>query len=104
MKDPDYARALGAAKLRSLGELQATRKGNKVEITGEVYHTVRDTYDFNDDTFVDQTLFKNERTLAENGYAKPFEVYGHKPQKVTGTLEIKNGNITNPKFRWDDIR
>lgn len=103
LNDPDHARALGAVKLRSLGDLQATRKGDKVEITGEVYHTVMDTYDFNDDTSFDRKKFKDYRLLAEKGYAKPFQVYGHKPQKVTGTLEIKNGQIANPKFKWNDL-
>jgi len=102
--DPDYALALGAVKLKSLGNLRATRKGNKVEITGEVYHTLKDRYDFNDDTLVDKALFKNHRLLAKEGYAKPFEVYGSTSRSVSGSLEIKNGRITNPEFKWKDIK
>lgn len=51
-----------------------------------------------------QKAFKAYRLLAEEGRAKPFQVYGHKPQKITGTLEIKNGCIVNPEFKWEDIR
>lgn len=101
--DPDHARAIGAVKLQSLGNLQATRKGEKVEITGKIYHTIKDTYDFNKDTFLDKTILKPYRILAEKGYAKVFQVYGAVPQAVRGTVEIKNGQIINPQFKWLDI-
>ena len=103
LKDPDHGRSLGAVKLRSVGHLNATRRGNIITINGTVNHNINDTYDFNNDTVLDKMLLGKHRTLAEEGYAAPFPVRGTNPQKVTGTLEIKNGRITNPQFRWDDI-
>jgi len=104
LNDPDHGRALGAVKLRSLGDLQATRTGDKIEITGVVNHEIRDTYDFNDDTLFDKKAFERYRLLAEEGNAKPFQVYGRKPQKIKGVLEIKNGRIISSEFEWENIR
>ncbi|MCB9988397.1 MAG: peptidoglycan-binding protein [Rhodospirillales bacterium] len=102
LNDPEQGFALGAVKIRSLGNLKAKRTGNKIEITGDVDHRINDTYDFNDDTLFDRNVFEGYRLLAKEGLARPFEVHGSKKQKVTGTLEIKNGRITNPQFKWED--
>lgn len=78
LTDPDYGRALGAVKLRSVRNLRATRIGSEVRITGDINHNINDTYDFNDDTLFDKKAFKNYRLLAKKGYAKPFKVSGRK--------------------------
>ena len=102
-KDPDHGNAIGAVKLRSTGNFQATRKGSIIEITGEVDHSINDIYDFNNDTTIDRNLFEDYRILAEEGHAVPFEVHGSKKMGLSATLEIKDGNITNPKFEWKDL-
>ncbi len=101
--DPDYGRALGSVKMKSLGGVTATRKGNIVEIEGDVYHTFIDKYDFNDDTYMDKFLFKDYRRLAEQDRAKPFNVYGSKAQKLKGRMTIENGRVTDPHFEWQDM-
>lgn len=87
-----------------MGDFKATRTGNKITITGDVDHRINDIYDFNDDTFVDRLLFGNHRLLAQEGYATPFSVSGSKKQTLTGMMEIKNGRLINPEFRWQDTR
>lgn len=79
-------------------------KGDIVEITGKVHHEIKDTYDFNEGELYDNIAFEKYRLLATKGYAKPFKVYGLKPQKMKGTMEIKNGRIVNAQFKWEDIR
>ena len=74
-----------------------------VHIDGEIYHTIKDKYDFNDDTIYDKNLFKNERFLAEQGKARPFDVYGHRAQKITGKLDLQNGTIRARTFKWQDL-
>lgn len=101
--DADRRYSLGAVKLRSLGNLRATRRGNAVHIDGEIYHTIKDKYDFNSDTIYDRNFFKNERFLAEQGKARPFSVYGHKAQKITGRLDIQHGTIRSRTFKWTDL-
>ncbi|AGH98425.1 peptidoglycan-binding domain-containing protein [Micavibrio aeruginosavorus] len=99
-KDQDRFFSIGATKMRSTGDLQATRHGDKIEISGTVRHTIKDRYDFNDDTVFDKLAFKHHRLLATAGKAEPFNIEGTKEQPVTGVLEIKNGKITNAKFQW----
>ena len=102
LRNPDAGFAMGAVKLKSLGNLQATRNGNRVDIEGSVYHTLVDKYDFNNDTYIDKKLLKKYRTLNEQGDAKPFTVYGSKSQRVRGALEIRDGKIRDSKFQWEN--
>jgi len=99
-KDPDQTLSTGSVKVRSLGNLQATRKGNKVKITGDVFHTLIDRYDFDLETPIEQLNFKNEKLLATEGKAKPFFVTGVKPQQVQGVLTLEKGRIKDWKFKW----
>ncbi len=103
-KDGDQTYSTGAVKIRSLGELRATRKGNSIEITGDVFHTLQDRYDFNDDTVFDDITLKNYRNLAEKGKARVFQITGVKPQKVKAIINIKNEKIKDWNFEWRDTK
>ena len=75
-------------------------KGNKVEITGDVFHTLIDRYDFDAETLSEKLNFKNEKLLATEGKARPFQVTGVKSQKVQGTLTLDKGRIKDWNFKW----
>ncbi|MBI1301977.1 MAG: hypothetical protein GC137_10050 [Alphaproteobacteria bacterium] len=103
-KDPDQTLSTGSVKVRSLGNLQATRKGNKVEITGDVFHTLIDRYDFDLETSSEKLNFKNEKLLATEGNAKPFQVTGVKPQKVQAVLTLDQSRIKDWNFKWTNTK
>lgn len=87
-----------------MGNLQATRKGDTIKVEGEVYHTLKDKYDFNDDTYVDKVLLGDYRDLEKAEIAKSFSVYGATMQKIEGTIQVKNGRITGSDFKWEEIK
>ena len=82
--------------------MQAKRQGKTIKITGQIDHVINDIYDFNDDTFFDKHAFKDFRFLAKNKKAKAFRIQGVKSEKISGKLEIKNGNIKNKGFDFEN--
>jgi hypothetical protein len=98
--DLDQYNATGNTKFRSHGSIKATRKGNIIEIEGVIDNSFKDLYDFNEKDL----LLLPFRKLTTNSHAKPFLVYGTSLEKVTGKLEIRDGNIYNPRFEWRKIK
>jgi len=85
-------------KLRSTGTIRATRRGDSVDIDGEVRHKVDNTYDFNDDTAVDRVVYGAVKYPAEFLGAKTFRIKGAKSQKMEGQITLKNGQIGGSNF------
>ena len=99
-KDSDFSRAIGSAKIRSTGSFNIQKNKERTIMHGKVVHHINDVYDFNDDAIFDYLAFKNERFLAQAGYAKPFEVEWRKEQTVEGEIVFKNGILESKKFIW----
>lgn len=80
-KDTDLAAASGSSTLTSVGKFRATRKGNKIFVTGTVTHTWKDRYDW-DDAGVGWTYIpgfgvirdREGRKLEAAGRAKSFDM------------------------------
>ena len=102
MNDYDSGMAIGAVKLKTLSTVKAVRKGDTVEITGDIRHIIDDIYDFNNDTLLDKQAFKRYRLLEKRRLAKPFRIYGEKTETVRGRVKIRDGKITDHDFHWQD--
>jgi len=98
--DQDFFNAIGSGKIRSKGDFELSRKGDIVKITGKISHQINDVYDFNTDTALDRTLFKEEIFLADKGYAKPFNVHWQKNEMFDATILLKGEKINEPQFKW----
>lgn len=96
--DPKQSLGTGSVKIRSNGSFNARRKGDTVEIGGEVDHTLKDIYDFNKK----DTEFSSFRSRTEKG-AKPFEIRGSRKERMKGRLKIENSRITEHDFTWDPV-
>ena len=91
--------AFGRTKLRSDAFVMATRKGDRIRFDGYVVHNWADKYDFE----YGQPGSLGALWLQENDRAKPFPFGATWGQDVRGTIDIRNGVLMNPKFKWTDI-
>jgi len=41
--------------------------------------------------------------LENAGRAKSFDIKSKWKQRTTGTLQIKDGKLVNPRLKWEDI-
>jgi hypothetical protein len=96
--DVNGSLGLGHAKVRSQGTFKATRTGNSVQIQGEVDHEVKDVYDFNEG----DPIYSSQRKKATEGDAEPFVIRGRKYDRVRGEIKIKDGDVDDAKFEWDN--
>lgn len=88
LKDTDFYLAFGSVKIRSDGHFSIYKRDKFFIIKGNIIHTINDKYDFNDDRILDYLAFYNERQLASQGFAKPYDVHWKKFQNITGQLRI----------------
>jgi hypothetical protein len=95
--DPRKELGLGHVKVKSKGKFEATRTGDTLQILGNVDHEVKDRYDFSEGFMFGH--FKGKETKGE---AKSFDIEGKKRDKVDGHIKIKNGEIEDSSFEWDD--
>ena len=98
--NPDYALGFGQLKVTSTGGFTATRRGNKIHITGTVTHKFKDRYDFHAGASSGYTT--EAYMLQQSGRAKPFLQRGAWAREVSGTVDIGNGSLSNPRFTWTD--
>jgi hypothetical protein len=107
----DYA-AIGRSSVRSEGTFRATRKGDRINVTGEVQHrlgmkrrgesTVEDVYDFE----AGQPGSFPALTLEEAGKAKRFPMTSEpRRQSVTARVRVQpNGRLVlEDKPAWGPI-
>lgn len=73
-------------------------KEMKLIFDGLVDHNIKDVYDFNKK---DKEFFWFKKQ-ADDGKAKPFLIYGSKPEKVKGKIILKNGQISEHRFDWQN--
>lgn len=100
--DPDFSQAIGSAKIRSQADFTFKKSKDSIEIHGKVVHQIKDLYDFNKDRAFDYLAFKNERLLAQKGYAKAFDVEWKKEQNFEGEVIFKNGKFQSRKINWEE--
>lgn len=97
--DLDETLSTGSSSIKSNGEFKAKRQGNTIFIDGIVNHKWQDIYDFHPM----QSGGASAVSLVKAGRAKNFDITSKWKQRVTGTLQIKNGNLIQPRLIWEDI-
>ena len=99
--DEDGFYSFGRMTFYSKGGFTATRRGDKIHITGTVKHGFNDPYDFHPEWW--DFLTEEAYMLQESGRGKQFENRGMWGREVSGTVEIFNGFLVNPQFDWKDV-
>ncbi len=97
--DIDEILSTGNSSVKSEGDFQAKRQGNTILIDGVVSHKWGDRYDFD----LVQSGGASATTLEKAGRAKSFDIESKWDQRVTGTVQIKDGKLVNPRLTWKDI-
>jgi hypothetical protein len=97
--ETDFYFAFGRTKVKSDVLFRATRHGDQIHIEGTVSHGWNDVYDFTRT----QPGGGGALALQEHRGARPFDVAAAWSRKVRGTVDIRNGELTNPRFQWTDM-
>ncbi|MDH5722968.1 MAG: hypothetical protein OEY94_06570 [Alphaproteobacteria bacterium] len=97
--DLDEVLSTGTSFVKSGGSFNVKRKGDTIHIDGIVIHRWEDKYDFDPM----QSGGAGAVALEEAGRAKSYDIKSNWKQRVTGTLQIKNGELVNPRLTWQDI-
>lgn len=95
---PDAWLAFGNTRLSSKGHFFASRDQDKIHIHGDTTHEWKDQYDFDPDGLGGEDALKLERA----GRARSFDFGARWGQKLYGTMQARNGRLTDPKFIWRD--
>lgn len=79
-----------------------------MKIEGIVSHEWRDDYDWHKNALVwipgEGIIPVSEgQLLQDNGRGSPFKLRSKWLQRVSGTVEIRNGTTANPRIEWRDI-
>ncbi len=93
----------GNSHIESRGNFRATRVGETIHIEGVVTHTWKDRYDFNKTTFLPTggpVIRSQMEELEKAGLAKPYEMRSRWHDRVSGTIEIRDGALQEPKMTW----
>lgn len=106
----DFELASGTSNIRSEGALKFTRTGNLVFFEGTVKHNWEDDFDWDKGKRLfpgipftpEQSEFI--RPLREANIGKRFEITARWQRKLTGILQIKNGQLGIEDIKWGDIR
>jgi hypothetical protein len=101
--DLDQFGSTGSAQIKSRGNLTATRDGDTVTIQGRVDHNLEDVYNFNTETWKDY-IFLPQIVVQESGMGTPFRVEGQVPQALSGTVKVKDGEVVDGRFKWEDAK
>lgn len=97
--DLNEAAATGTSFVKSDGNFKARRQRNTIFIDGIVTHKWEDAYDFDPMQSGGAGAFALEKARR----AKSFDLKSNWQQRVTGTLQIKDGKLVNPRLTWEDI-
>jgi hypothetical protein len=97
--EADFYFAFGQTYVTSKARFEATRRGHTIYIEGEVSHSWDDKYDFEED----QPGGAGALMLQEHRGAAPFQFGARWRRKVSGTVDIRDGRLTHPKFQWTDV-
>lgn len=105
LADSDLFYGSGDSHIHSEGEFLVKREGNVVKIEGTVKHEWRDDYNWNENQSaripgVGHIPDSEGQALEDHGRGKSFKLRSTWSQKVTGTLELRNGKTVNPRIRW----
>ena len=92
---------LGDVQLNSAGDFNAWRSGDTITIIGRVKHRFEDDYNFEKDSFP-ENLTNRAWILQQKGTAKVYKLWGEWAQDVVVTIEIVNGELQEPRFKWID--
>lgn len=98
VKDPGFYLAFGRSTMNSKLNLVARREGDTIYIEGTVTHNWDDRYNFADG----QPGATDAKNLSRAGKAEEFRFGAGWTQKVSGTVQIENGELTNPQITWTD--
>ena len=98
----------GNSELSSSGYFKLTRRGNTIYVEGVVEHRWNDTYDWHKGLVawipVLGTLKDADaKKLEDAGRAKGFKMESVWTQRVTGTVQIVNGQFTNVRMTWSEF-
>jgi len=94
-----FYKAFGLTEIKSVATFTANRVGNIIYIEGTIDHHWTDTYDFKKW----QLAAAGALTLQQHRGAKPFDFGAKWKQKFSGTVDISNRVLSNPKFKWRDV-
>jgi hypothetical protein len=84
--------------LKSEGRFYATRRGDTIYISGSATHSVKDPYNFEDGP-----LYGDDAHLLErHGLAQWYNRSASWTRRVSGTIELRDGQLRNPDFIWQD--
>lgn len=97
---PNSYLSFGNTHIKSTAKINARRKGNTLYYTGTVTHKLDDPYDFKKG----QPGAGDALKLQKHRGAKPFDMKAEWRQEFSGTVDISNGVLSNPKFKWWDIK
>lgn len=108
---------MGNSNVNGSGTLKFTRKGNTIEVMGEVLHSVRDDFTFTSGRVnhfpFGEKLFRNDMLwLQANGRAKPFTTQSTWRRSVVARLRIERDSRTGKERivgfveepRWSDLK
>ena len=96
---PNSYLSFGDTHIKSSATINARREGNIIHYHGVITHTLNDPFDFKKG----QPGAGDALKLQKHRGAKPFDMKAKWQQKFSGTVEISNGVLSNPKFKWWDI-
>jgi hypothetical protein len=97
--DTDSYLAFGQTELKSSALVKATRRGDQIHFEGDVSHGWNDVYDFSEE----QPGGAPAVMLHKHRGARPFDIAEGWSGKVRGTVGIRDGELTNPRFTWTDV-
>ncbi len=96
---PNSYLSFGNTHIKSCAKINARREGNIIYFDGVVTHTLNDPFDFKKG----QPGADDALKLQKHRGAKPFNMKAKWQQKFSGSVNIMNRRLFNPKFKWWDI-
>ena len=95
----DSALAFGQSELGSVLEIEASRKADKIIITGHIDYEFEDTYDFHEGRSGAHDMLKLEKA----GLAKPYDVRSSWKKPISGHIPVINGKLGEPVWEIGDV-
>jgi len=96
---PNSYLSFGNTHIKSEAIINVRREGNIIYYEGTITHKLNDPYDFK--KF--QPGADGALELQKHRGAKPYNIKSEWQQKFSGTVNIMNRKLFNPKIKWWDI-